>query len=189
MSMDTFSADELSRMREQCEAFEGRFGPEMRHDYGWASPTLKVARPNFSQIENAVDLKHWRPRFRWASQHTHSPYRPSHAFLGTAETTQPVHLVGRSNSGFTDPLHMTAIALSQATGALMSTRPDFDTAVFLRVIDQLTVEIGDAALAVDNQKSVPSRRKRKPAVTRLPKRKTPPRKKGRPRPATRTSRR
>jgi hypothetical protein len=147
--LDPFTDDELAQMRAQCEALEQRFGTEMRHDYGWAAPALNIQKPIFAQIEEAVELKHWRPRFRWASQHTHSPYRPPHALLGTADVTLPLHLVGQSNSGFTDPLHMTAISLNQATSSLLITRPDIDTIVFLRVIHDLAEEVGKAALAVD----------------------------------------
>jgi hypothetical protein len=186
--LDPFTEDELRQMRAQCEPLEQRFGPEMRHDYGCASPALNIQKPNFAQIEEAVELKHWRPRFRWASQHTHSPYRPPLALLGTAEVSQPLHLVGQSNSGFTDPIHMTAISLNQATGSLLITRPDLDTIIFLRVIHDLVEEIGEAALAVDRQPPLEaggSKRKvraapKKKAARKIQRKKSPPRSRKRP---------
>jgi hypothetical protein len=84
----------------------------MHNEYGWASEALQNPRPSFAQLEKAVGLDHWRPRYRWASQHTHGGYRPSHAMLAMAETAEQVHLVGQSNSGFTDPIQMTAISLN-----------------------------------------------------------------------------
>lgn len=144
------SQEELDHMKLRCEALEARFGKEIRKDYGWAGPALKIRDPNFSQIEKAVRLDHWRPRYRWASQHTHSGYRPPLALLGAAEVTEPTHLVGQSNSGFTDPLHMTAISLNQVTSSLLATRPSLDNIIFIQVVSDLSDEIGDAALGVDS---------------------------------------
>jgi hypothetical protein len=148
--IDPASEEEMDFMKRQCEAFAERFGNEMYNDYGWASAALNNSKPNFSQIEKAVGLDHWRPRYRWASQHTHGGYRPPLALLGAAEVTQPMHLVGQSNSGFTDPLHMTAISLNQVTSSLLATRPKLDNIIFIQVISGLSNEIGDAALEVDS---------------------------------------
>jgi hypothetical protein len=144
--MDAFSDQEMKAMKERCEAFARRFGEEMYEEYGWASPALKNPKPNFAQLEKAVALDHWRPRYRWASQHTHGGYRPPLAILGTAETAEPLHLVGQSNSGFTDPIHMTAISLNQITTTLLVTQPTVDTIIFMKVLSDLAEEIGDVAL-------------------------------------------
>lgn len=146
--IDPASEEEMDFMKRQCEAFAGRFGNEMYNEYGWAFTALKNPKPNFSQIEKVVGLDHWRPRYRWASQHTHGGYRPPLAMLGAAEVTQPTHLVGQSNSGFTDPLHMTAISLNQVTGSLLLTRPSLDNIIFIQVITGLSDEIGKTALEV-----------------------------------------
>ncbi|WP_271606233.1 MULTISPECIES: DUF5677 domain-containing protein [unclassified Bradyrhizobium] len=122
-NMTPFSEQELAAMRHQCEGFAQRFGEEMYHEYGWASVALKNPKPNCAQLEKAVKLDHWRPRYRWASQRTYSGYRPPLSLLGTVESKRDIHLVGQSNSGFTDPLHMTAISLNQVTGSLLMTRP------------------------------------------------------------------
>lgn len=92
-NMKPFTGPEIKVMETQCDAFEARLGKEMHNEYGWASAALKNPKPNFAQLEKAVSLDHWRPRYRWASQHTHGGYRPALSMLGTAESTQPVHLV------------------------------------------------------------------------------------------------
>jgi hypothetical protein len=138
----------------KCTAFEARFGKEMHSEYGWAAKALKNPRPNFAQIEKAVSLDHWRPRYRWASQHTHGGFRPALSMLDTAESPQPVHLVGQSNSGFTDPLHMTAISLNNSTSSPLIIRPTVDNVIFLQIIADLSNDIGEASLSVEKGRKV-----------------------------------
>lgn len=148
-NMDPFSAEEMEVMVEQCKAFESRFDKNMYNDYGWASAALNISKPNFSQIEEAVSLDHWRPRYRWASQHIHAGYKPTHSWLGMSEAVKQVHLVGQSNSGFVDPIQMTAISLNQVNGALFTHKGSIDDVVFLTIAERLATSIAKAALAVE----------------------------------------
>lgn len=70
-NMEPFSDQEIKAMVARCNGFAVRFGKEMYSEYGWASVALNNPQPNFTQLEKAVSLDHWRPRYRWASQHTH----------------------------------------------------------------------------------------------------------------------
>jgi len=150
-NMQPFSQQEIKTMVARCAGFEARFGKEMHNEYGWAAVALNNPKPNFAQLEKAVSLDHWRPRYRWASQHTHGGYRPPLSMLGTSESAGPVHLVGQSNSGFTDPIHMTAISLNQATSSLLTVRPTVDNIIFLQIVGDLSNDIGQVALAVDQE--------------------------------------
>jgi hypothetical protein len=161
-NMTPFTAQEIKAMTARCDALEARFGKDMHNEYGWASAALENPKPNFAQIEKAVSLDHWRPRYRWASQHTHGGYRPALSMLGTAESTQPVHLVGQSNSGFTDPIHMTAISLNNATSSLLTIRPTVDNIIFLRIVSDLSNEIGVVAMAVEKESFAKAQAKLKP---------------------------
>jgi hypothetical protein len=106
---------------------------------------------NFAGIEKAAPLDHWRPRYRWASQHTHSGHRPQMALLGLAENVEPVYLVGASNSGFTDPLQMTGISLQIATQAMLLTAPRLDYLVVARILADLADEVGPLAMSLEEQ--------------------------------------
>jgi hypothetical protein len=163
-NMTPFSEQELKAMIARCDALEARFGKEMHNEYGWASFALNNPKPNFAQLEKVVALDHWRPRYRWASQHTHGGYRPALSMLGTAESAEPVHLVGQSNSGFTDPIHMTAISLNQATSALLTIRPTVDNITFLQIVSDLSNDIGDVALAVEKESLAKARAKPGPKI-------------------------
>jgi hypothetical protein len=161
-NMQPFSEQEITAMTKQCEAFEKRFGKEMYNEHGWASAALSNPKPNFAQLEKAVSLDHWRARYRWASQHTHGGFRPALSMLGTAESVEPVHLVGQSNSGFTDPIHMTAISLNSATSSLLTIRPTVDNVIFLQIIGDLSNDIGNVALAVEKESLAKARARPKP---------------------------
>jgi Family of unknown function (DUF5677) len=161
-NMTPFTEQEIKAMVARCSGFEARFGKEMHNQYGWASVALNNPKPNFAQLEKAVSLDHWRPRYQWASQHTHGGYRPALSMLGTAESTQPVHLVGQSNSGLTDPIHMTAISLNQATSSLLTIRPTVDNIIFLQIVSDLSNDIGQVALAVEDESGSQARTRPKP---------------------------
>lgn len=144
-----FDDAEIAEMRRECDALAARFGPNMRKDYGWAAPV--VLDLSFAGIEKAAQLNHWRPRYRWASQHTHSGHRPQMAMLGLAENIEPVYLVGASNSGFTDPLQMTGISLQIATQAMLLSTQKLDYLVVAQILGDLADEIGSVAMALEEK--------------------------------------
>jgi Family of unknown function (DUF5677) len=150
-NLEPFAAHEIAEMKRHCDAYAIRFGEEMRNDYGWAASVLNVRKPTFAMIEKDVGLDHWRPRYKWASQHTHGPHRPAHALLGVAETEQQVLLVGPSNSGMVDPIHMTAITLAIVSSALFSTRPSVDHIVAAQVLSDLSGEVGPLAVELERK--------------------------------------
>ena len=97
-------------------------------------------------MERHVEMDHWRPRYKWASRHTHADFSPNEKMLGTSEAKSPVVLVGASNSGFADPLMMTAISLAQITSTYLLVTPNFDRVVHSQVILKLFDEMNDIAI-------------------------------------------
>lgn len=150
-NLEPFPAHEIDSMRANCEAYASRFGDEMWTDYGWSASTLGVRRPTFALIEKNVGLDHWRPRYKWASQHTHGPHRPTHALLGMAESKEQVLLVGQSNSGMVDPIQMTAITLTTVSSALFLMQPKIDNVVAVQVLSSLSNEIGPLAAKIERR--------------------------------------
>jgi hypothetical protein len=153
-NLEPFAAHEIDAMKQRCDAYASLFGEDMRNDYGWAAPVLRVHKPTFAMIEKDVGLDHWRPRYKWASQHTHGPHRPAGALLGVAESEMQVLLVGQSNSGMVDPIHMTAITLAIASSALFSIRPSVDHIVAAQVLSDLSSEIGPLAVELERMSYV-----------------------------------
>jgi hypothetical protein len=79
-----------------------------------------------------------RHEYGWASR-----------VIGTAESKSPVLLAGQSNSGTVDPLHMTAVTLTNITVSLLLSRPNTDRLVCTKVLMGLSDDVGSEALKVD----------------------------------------
>lgn len=135
-------------------------GPEMKQDYGWALGAVPGSRPTFAQLEESLGLDHWRPRYKWATTNTHGSYRSLNSTLATSESETPVLAVGESNSGMTDPAHMTAIALNTATYPVIALEPNLDRLAVWEVMSRLADEIGATFLRLDRETYVRARRKR-----------------------------
>jgi hypothetical protein len=149
--LDAISDEELSSMKRRCNTLASELGDAIWNDYGWAAPAIGKSKPNFADLEMATNLDHWRPRYRWASQHVHGGPRPKTSFLGVTEAVEEIFLVGPSNSGFVDPIHMTAISLAQVTCALLGTKAELDEIVIMSVLSNISVEIGPLAMELETQ--------------------------------------
>jgi hypothetical protein len=135
-------------------------GQEMKHDYGWAFGAVSGPRPTFAQLEEAVGLDHWRPRYKWATMNTHGSYRSENSTLATCESEGPVLAVGESNSGMTDPAHMTAITLNSATFPVIALEPNLDRFAIFEVMTRLADEIGETFLRLDRETYAQARKRR-----------------------------
>lgn len=153
--LEPFTVEELADMDARCEIASSTVGGEIKGDWGWAAPVFSKENATFVDLEKAVKMDHWRPRYKWASQHVHSGHRPGDALLGASEAKEPVMLVGRSNSGFTDPLHMTAISLSQIAVTVLIERPNIDRVVYAKILATLSDTVGRLAVGCEAADNTP----------------------------------
>ncbi len=138
-----YSESEMEDAQRARDEVIGHHGPSMKHDYGWASGPLRNAKPTLRDIEHSLNLDHWRPWYRWASHYTHANYKPPATLLGLTEASEPLLLVGPSDSGMTDPAHMMAISLFHTTTALILLEPNFDRLVIVSLLTSLLDEVGE----------------------------------------------
>ena len=114
---------------------------------GWARRYVGATR--FENLQEAAELCRWKNDYKWASQNVHTTYRELRALLGMSEASEDGLLVGPSDSGFAEPAHFSAIALSQTTSAFMTCYCDHEgcpmdftlTCVALKAIDHMVEEI------------------------------------------------
>ncbi|TQM90152.1 DUF5677 domain-containing protein [Roseinatronobacter monicus] len=140
---------EIEAMRDKAEVHIGR---RLNGEWDWASSVFAHDRIKFIDIERNIGLDHWRPRYKWASQHVHSCFRHPGALLGMVEAEEVVFQIGPSNSGFIDPLHMTAVSLSQMTAAfLLHGDPNLDRLIYVKIIQTLASDIGEAAVRAEKE--------------------------------------
>lgn len=150
ISMQPFSEKELADMEKRCAHFDERLDPPFKGgDYDWAAPALNGRSANFARIEKAVGLDHWRPYYRWASQHTHSAHRPSDRLLGMSEAVDVGALVGASNSGFVDPFQLTAHSLTKTVSAVLLYTPNLDRLVHVKILMILVDRLATTAIRLE----------------------------------------
>ncbi|WP_027258557.1 DUF5677 domain-containing protein [Leisingera aquimarina] len=144
--MEPFSDEMLRTFDSHCAEAEKQLDRKIDRDKNGEWPAINLAHRNYADMERHVGMEHWRPRYKWASRHTHADFVPNDKLLGMSETKNHITLVGASNSGFADPLMMTAISLAQITNTYLSVTPNFDRTVHSRVILELSNEMNDIAI-------------------------------------------
>ena len=163
-NLEKFSNDDMEEIERRRDEMEAKYGKEMRGEYGWARPAFPhfadKQKVRFSDIEENTGLDHWRPRYKWSSQHTHAGMRDMNALLGQSEATEPMILVGESNSGFVDPLQMTALHISSLTALLLLMRPNIDAVIMAGSINLLAEEVAEIAIETEKRTFAQARRKK-----------------------------
>lgn len=150
-NLDPIGQQEMEHLKVAHDEIVGRYGNKMKHDYGWAAVALEKAKPTFADLEVATKLDHWRPRYKWSAINTHGAYRTMNSTLSTSECEEPVLAVAESNSGMTDPAHMTAISLNIATTPVITFEANLDRRAAAMVMQRLADEIGETFWRLDHK--------------------------------------
>ena len=146
------SEENFEQLKIQGEELIAQFGEPFKEDYGWASSAIGTNRPTISDIEQQVRLDHMRPYYRMASDNVHPNSHGTYFRLGLHSSQERgILLAGPSNFGLADPGHSTAISLMQLTTTLLATKPLLDCVVTMRVLSELTDEVGEAFLKVHQE--------------------------------------
>lgn len=139
------SEDEIRMLENRQAEIIDLFGPQMKQEYGWAYPIFSATKPkmnpNFGDLEVEVGLDDWRPRYKWASQHTHAGSREIDNFLGLSEASEPMLLLGSSDSGFFEPFQMLVLHVSSLTSNLLFIRQNPDMLVYSKVLEKLAEKV------------------------------------------------
>ena len=145
------SKENFDKLKVQRDELIARFGEPFNGDYGWASSAIGSNRPTMRDIEQHVKLDHMRPYYRMASDNVHPNSHGAYFRLGLHSSQEEVLLAGPSNLGLTNPGHSTAISLSQLTTTLLATETVLDCVVTMKILVELTDEVGEAFLKVHQE--------------------------------------
>lgn len=106
--------------REQTRArLAAEFGSTFWHDYGWAAPLFDGKAPKFRQLQERVELDHWRGYYGMASHGTHANPKGVSWNIQSLATVEMIW-AGPSNAGLVDPAQCTLIALANITVGLLA---------------------------------------------------------------------
>lgn len=150
LGLEPITHEELAALQETSDALVSRFGRSFKNDYGWAASVIEKERPTFRDLEEKVDLDHWRPYYRMASDNVHANAHGVIYRMGLSQIDDDFILAGPSNAGLADPGHSAAISLCQISLVMLTTKPTVDSIVFSTILQILTDEVGEAFLNAHN---------------------------------------
>jgi hypothetical protein len=140
----------VDKLKQKKAALLVRFGKFFGETYGWAAQTLDERVGSFAQVEDKVELDHWRLSYKSASYNVHANPHGITDRLGVYDSD--VLLAGPSNFGLAAPGQNTAISLNQLTAALVhGDEATFDTVVSLKVLSRLGVQAVKEFVQVQKQ--------------------------------------
>ncbi len=149
LGYEPFSDEELSEMEKEAEAAIKNYGTPFKEDYGWAANILGNPRPTFTQLENSLQMSHWRPYFRLACQSVHAGSRGLFFSLGEPKRSTGMLLAGASDAGLADPGHQMAVSLTMVTVAFLTAQPNIDGLVACHCMRTLCDDIGVELVRAD----------------------------------------
>ena len=115
--------DELSELEEAQQALLARFGPEYRHDYGWASGVAGSKQPTFVNLEELAKVAHLRGHYSWASHEIHADSKGWR--LNVFEQGDVLYKqTGPTHFGMAEPASWALISLQQCMATLLFSTDD-----------------------------------------------------------------
>lgn len=124
-------------------------------NHSWAIKYTKFGK--MEKLREYVGLGKWSHYYMLASKNIHADFHEMNSLMAMSETKQNMLLIGQSNLGMTEPAHITAIALTQITGAFLTayiqdenTKLSYkDSMLFLSLIKQYSDDVGKEFLRID----------------------------------------
>ena len=136
-----FSEREARTIERGFDAVIARYGREFGGDYGWVAAHLGVARPTFSQIEEAAGRAMMRSHYKMASHNVHAGAKGI-AYRLSALDRRHAAIAGASNVGFVEPGQNLALSLLHFTMLLLPRGWTLDKLALLSALVDLHWEIG-----------------------------------------------
>lgn len=150
LGLEPLQKDELAKLEAVKNNLISRYGKSYKEDYGWASETLGINCPHFSDIEKDVTLDYLRPYYKLASHNIHAQPKGILFKMGLVQN-QDILLAGPSNYGFTDPAQFLASSLTQITTDLLTYKPNVDRLVTCNILCKLRDETANEFLKVQKK--------------------------------------
>ncbi|MCB0123007.1 MAG: hypothetical protein KDE58_12220 [Caldilineaceae bacterium] len=133
--------EDVQKVREAYNNVIQKYGKEFGKNYGWAAVALNDKSPNFSKIEQAVDVSHMRPFYKLANMNVHADSKSISFRLGLPPNVAQILVVGRSMFGLAEPIQNAAYSINNLTGALLLLEPNIDRLAAIIATTQFVDEL------------------------------------------------
>ncbi|NOX59410.1 MAG: hypothetical protein GXP29_11215, partial [Planctomycetes bacterium] len=149
-----FSAVPEAEMKEVQADYDeviADYGDEFRHDYGWAAHELRKKKPTFRDLEDSIDLSHWRPYYKSACDVIHAS--PASLFVAPKNGVEgTLYIIADAfNEGLAYPVIFTARSLLLVTSCLVAVDPTMDNLVTCEVMRLIGEELEEVAHEIEEQ--------------------------------------
>ncbi len=118
LGYEPLSPNDVDRANRTKEELVARYGAGYESDYGWAAHALGNKKPRFVHLSEAIELKHWTPYIRLASDAIHAGPHGGFFDIGLHPSIEAIP-AGPSHFGLADPGGNALISLHQVTITLM----------------------------------------------------------------------
>jgi len=145
------SKREIASITNHYESAIAAFGPEFRHEYGWAAHVIpRNSNPKFIHLEKAAGKAAMRSYYKFASHNVHAGASGIMVRLSTHHGPHKL-IAGASNTGFWEPGQNTAFSIVQLTSTLHQPPYHLDGLTTMKAIVELRDAVSPALAAADRK--------------------------------------
>jgi len=122
---EPLSKEEIDDLRIRHDELIAKYGRQYAKDYGWAADALSPRKATFAAIAESIDMRHWSPYLRMASDGVHAGPRGGFFDIGLHPAMDAIP-ASPSHFGLADPGAHALVSLMQATIALLNHGVSFE---------------------------------------------------------------
>lgn len=141
LNIDPIPETEFLDLKTMYDELIVKYGKNFKSEYGWASESLNIKNPNFSQIETQVELDHLRPYYKSASFNVHANPKGIFYKLGSISDEVDHLLAGPSIFGLQQPAFCSANSLGLISLLILNIMPSIDNLILSNLIIKFQTEI------------------------------------------------
>ncbi|KZB52708.1 DUF5677 domain-containing protein [Thalassospira xiamenensis] len=144
---------EFREIERQFRKAIATYGKPFETPYGWAAEALELRKPNFQDLERAIDWEKLPPDYKLSSYKVHAGTAGTMWTLGS----QVFLHAGASNAGLEIPATRAAHSLALITSLLFENLTDLEEQIALRSLlmmrDKVNIECNKAARRLERDKA------------------------------------
>ena len=118
LGYEPLDAETFGEISDRYRKVMSEYEPDFDQPYGWAAKAAGKARPNFADLESAVDRGEMRGHYKWACHFVHADAKGMLLnfvdFRGSM-----LRVTGPTNLGFVEPANMALTSLVEVTTTLL----------------------------------------------------------------------
>jgi hypothetical protein len=130
-----FTTRQIASAKKARDRAVKKYGKQIEEQYGWADMYTTGRIGDFRALEKHYGSEFLRPYYRWSSYAVHTNVKTILTGEESNALNKPgVLLIGPSDTGFEDALQLSALSLSHATVALLTSYPNLENLAMAQAV-------------------------------------------------------